>query len=372
MVSFSSRDKKFMSLALELAKKGLGRTSPNPAVGAVMVKHNKIVGQGYHHKAGKPHAEILALRQAKEKAKGTTLYITLEPCNHFGLTPPCTKAIIKSGIKNALISMIDPNPLNKGKGIKELRRNGIRVKVGLLEDEAKKINEPFIKYVTKKMPLVTVKVAQSLDGKIATFTGNSKWISGLKSRNYVQQIRGRVDAIMVGVNTIIKDNPRLTYRGLNLRKGKPIKIVIDPCLKVPLKAKIFSKTSPTPVIIAVNNKAPAGKIKILENKGVKILKFKVENNLINLKSLLRELAKLEITNLLIEGGGETIAQALKQKIVDKVLFFIAPKIIGGRKAITSCEGEGVKTVEEAIRLKNLEIKRIGKDLLVEAYVHRYN
>jgi diaminohydroxyphosphoribosylaminopyrimidine deaminase/5-amino-6-(5-phosphoribosylamino)uracil reductase len=268
--------------------------------------------------------------------------------------------------------MIDPNPLNRGKGIKELRRKGIKVKVGLLEDEAKKINEPFIKFIIKKMPLVAVKVAQSLDGKIATFTGNSKWISGTKSRNYVQKIRNQIDAIMVGVNTVIKDNPRLSYRGPNPRKDKPIKIIVDSYLRVPLKAKVFSKLSPGPVIMAVSNKAPLRKIKILENKGVKILKFKVENNLINLKSLIKKLAKLEITNLLIEGGGETIAQALKQKVVDKVLFFIAPKIIGGRSAISSCEGDGVRWVRQAVKLEKMEVRPIGKDLLVEAYVHGHN
>lgn len=368
----SSRDKKFMRLALELAKKGIGTTSPNPAVGAVIVKNNKIVGKGYHRRAGGPHAEIFALLEAKEKAKGATLYVTLEPCSHFGRTPPCTKAIIKSGIKSVVAGMLDPNPLNNGRGAKELKKKGINVKVGLLEDEIKKINEPFIKFITKKMPFLTVKAAQSLDGKIATFSGDSRWISGVESRNYVQELRSQVDAVMVGVNTVIKDDPRLNYRGKKQRKNKPIKIIIDPYLKTPLRAKIFSKVSPTPVIIAVSNKAHLKKIKVLEKRGVKVLKFKTKNNLISLSALMKKLAKLEITDILLEGGGETIARAFKKNIVDKVLFFIAPKIIGGREAVTSCEGEGAKAVSQAIKLGKMEVKHIGEDLLVEAYVYGHN
>ncbi len=363
-----NKHEKFMKLALELAKKGLGKTSPNPAVGAVIVKDNKIVGRGYHQKAGRAHAEIVALEQAGKAAKGATLYVTLEPCPHFGRTPPCTGEIIKSGIKNMFIAMIDPNPLNNGKGMRQLRKSGIKVKAGLLENEAKKLNQSFIKFITKRMPLVTVKAAQSLDGKIATFSGDSKWISAAQSRNYVQKIRSQVDAVMVGVNTIIKDNPRLTYRGPKAKENRPIKVVIDPELKIPLRAKIFSKISPTPAIIVTSKKAPVSKIKVLENKGVEVIKLEQKNNLLSLKTLMKELAKREITNLLIEGGGETIAAAFKEKIVDKILFFIAPKIIGGRKAITSCEGEGVKKVNQAVRLKNMQVKAIGQDLLVEAEV----
>ena len=368
MGNFNYQDKKFMNLALELAKSGLGNTSPNPAVGAVIVKNNRIVGQGYHKKAGGPHAEIFALRQARGKTKGATLYVTLEPCSHFGKTPPCTKEIIESRIKNIFVSMVDPNPLNNGRGIRELRNKGIKVKVGLLRDEAEKLNEAFIKLVTKKTPLVTVKIAQSLDGKIATYTGNSKWISGAKSRNYVQRLRAQNDAIMVGINTVLKDNPRLTYRGPILRKNRPIKIVLDPYLKIPLEAKILSESLTIPTIIATSRKAPLTKVKILEDMGIIVMKIEGKNSLISLKSLMKKLAQLEITSLLIEGGGETIASAFQEKIVDKVLFFLAPKIIGGRTAITSCEGEGIDRINKAIKLEKMEVKRIGQDLLIEAQV----
>lgn len=358
----------FMDLAKELALKAKGRTFPNPLVGAVIVRGKKIVGLGYHHKAGGSHAEILALRQAKEKAKGAKLYVTLEPCSHFGRTPPCVDAILKSGLKEVIVGTKDPNPVNNGKSIAILRRNGIKVRVGFLEKELKKINGPFIKYITKKMPFVTIKVGQSLDGKIATRTGDAKWITSQKTRAFTFGLRKFHDAILVGINTVLKDNP-----GLN-RPGKAIKkIIVDSYLRLPFNARIFYKTQPRNIIIATAKSATADRIKRFRVKGAVVLVVGKKNNQVDLKALLKELARLEISNILVEGGGEINAALLKDGLVDKICFFIAPKIIGGNKAINSFAGEGIKFMRQAIELRDVEVKRINQDLWVEGrIVHRAN
>lgn len=303
-------DEKYMRIALWLAKKGRGRTSPNPMVGAVIVKNNRVVGEGYHKKAGTAHAEINALRQAGSKAKGATMYVTLEPCCTFGKTPPCTSAIIKSGIKKVVIAITDPNPLHVCKGIKILRNNNIIVKVGVLKDEARALNEAFEKYITTGMPFVILKMAETLDGKIATKTGESKWISSEKSRKLVHKLRRQVDAIMVGANTGRIDKPRL----------------------VEAKTKII---------------VPSGKV--------------------SLRKFLKDFGKKQVTSVLCEGGGELAASLLKEGLVDKIMFFIAPKIIGGRGAKTSVEGDGISSMSDAIKLKDMTVKKIGDDLLVEGY-----
>jgi diaminohydroxyphosphoribosylaminopyrimidine deaminase/5-amino-6-(5-phosphoribosylamino)uracil reductase len=363
-----NEEEKFMRLSLELALKG--KTSPNPKVGAVVVKDGKVVGCGYHRKAGGRHAEIFALNQAKGKAKGGSLYVSLEPCSIFGRTPPCVEKIISSGITEVIVGMKDPNPLNNGKGIERLRASGIKVKVGILRKDSAKINEVFTKYITKGMPFVTVKIAQSLDGKIATKVGDSRWITANSARRYVHKLRREADAILVGVNTIIKDNPLLTTR-LRYTKNisaerQPIKIIVDSQLKTPPQAQIFSQRSPAKVIIATTKSAPQKKIKAL-NKYAEVVIFGDKNKRVNLRSLMRNLAAREITNIFVEGGGELIASLLKEKLVDKVLFFIAPKIIGGRDALTSVEGEGIAKVSQAIRLKGIEITRFGEDILLEGY-----
>jgi len=308
-------DDKYMRRALELAEKGRGRTSPNPMVGAVIVKNGRIVGEGYHKKAGMAHAEINAICQAGRKAKGATLYVTLEPCCTFGKTPPCTDAIIKSGIKKVVIAAIDPNPLHACKGIKILKDNNIKVKAGILGKESRKLNEVFEKYITTGMPFVILKMAESLDGKIAAKTGKSKWISSDKSRRIVHRLRKQVDAVMVGANTARMDKPRL--------KQARFKVVI-----------------------------PSGKV--------------------NLGKFLKDLASKHVTSIFCEGGGELAWSLLNEGLVDKIMFFIAPKIIGGRSAKTSVEGEGISRMNQAINLKNVAIKRIDNDILVEAYVHRHS
>ncbi|MDD5681016.1 MAG: bifunctional diaminohydroxyphosphoribosylaminopyrimidine deaminase/5-amino-6-(5-phosphoribosylamino)uracil reductase RibD [Candidatus Omnitrophica bacterium] len=367
-------DNDFMLMALKLAEKGLGKTSPNPMVGAVIVKNGRIFGKGYHRKAGCDHAEIAAIKTAGLNAKGATLYVNLEPCNHFGRTPPCTEAIIKSGIKKVVSAMKDPNPLNNGNGFKRLKIAGIKIINGILEKDAKKLNEAFIKYITKKTPFVTVKIAESLDGKIATKTRDSKWISNEKSRQYVHKLRSRVDAIMVGARTVIKDNPLLTSRISNKDRRqktedqRPIKIIVDSMLKIPSNAKIFSRKSPAKVIIATTKKAPKDRINKFEKIGAEIIVLKDVAGKADLAQLMKELGKREITSVLVEGGGELIGSLVDAKLVDKFLFFVTPKIIGGRDAITSVEGEGAEKVKQGLILRDIKYKRFDTDLLVEGYV----
>lgn len=353
-----------MRLAINLALKAEGMTSPNPLVGAVIVKNGKIVGKGYHKKAGLPHAEINAIREAGPKAKGAEAYVTLEPCDHYGRTPPCTDAIIKSGIRKVFIGMRDPNPLNNGRGIKRLKRYGIIIKAGVLEKEARSINKPYIKFITKRIPYVTVKVAESLDGKIATKTGDSRWITADDSRRYVHELRRKVDAVMVGVNTVIIDDPLLMSA---LSRGKePIRIIVDSRLATPLKARIFSDISRSPVLIATTKKSR--KIKYYEKRGARVLIAKSKKGRVDLKDLMKTLALMDIVHILVEGGGELIADILKEKLADSLYFFIAPKIIGGRDAVTSVQGDGISKVKDALALKNIEVKRFKEDLLIKAEV----
>jgi diaminohydroxyphosphoribosylaminopyrimidine deaminase/5-amino-6-(5-phosphoribosylamino)uracil reductase len=354
-----------MSLAIKLALKAKGRTSPNPMVGALVVKNGRIIGRGYHEKAGLPHAEVAALEEAGKSAKGATLYVTLEPCTHFGKTPPCVDKIIRSRIREVVVGMIDPNPLNNGKGIAILKQHKIKVNSGFLEDKLKKLNEVFIKYITKGMPFVTVKVAESLDGKIATRSGDSKWISSDKSRAYAHRIRRNFDAIMVGVNTILRDNPRLDAW---FSDKQPIKIVVDSQLSTPQDANIFSKNSS--VIIVTMSSTPGQETenrKMLLQKA-RILEAKEKAGQINLKDMMKKLARLGISNILVEGGGTLVGSLFDEGLVDKIMFFISPKIIGGKGAISAVMGEGIARIDKAIRLKEVKIKHIGGDILVEGYV----
>lgn len=361
-------DRFFMGMALELAEKARGRTSPNPMVGAIIVKNNRIVALGYHKRAGLEHAEAAALKKAGRAAKGATLYVNLEPCDHYGRTPPCTEAIIKSGIKKVVAAMADPNPVNKGRGFKRLKKAGIRVVSGILKKEAARLNEFFIKYITTGRPFVIVKVAQSVDGKIATRTGESKWISSEESRQLVHKLRSQVDAIMVGANTVIKDDPLLTARvrgsGARVAGKQPVKIVVDPELRVPPKSKIFSKKSPAKVLIAAGKKTPKDKIKNFFPPNCEILILDEKNRRVDLNRLMGELGKKEITSVMAEGGGELIGGLVEARLVDRFLFFVAPKIIGGRHAVTSVEGQGAASVDKALKLKKVEYKTIGKDLLI--------
>ncbi len=356
-----------MERVLKLAEKGRITTSPNPMVGALVVRNGKIIASAYHRRPGGLHAEAIALKRAGKNAKGASLYVNLEPCAHMGRTPPCVKAIIKSGIKKVYFSMTDPNPLNNGKGRRELETSGIKVSAGLLEKEARELNKAFIKYATKKMPFVTVKAAQSLDGKIATRTMDSKWITSEASRDYSHMLRSKMDAVLVGVNTIMRDDPILTSR----RNKSPIKIVLDSNLRTPENARIFSNKSPALNIVAIlrkslNDPQIFKKVERFNKKGILVIACPGKKNRIDLIWLLKELASLEISRLLVEGGGDTISGFLEQGLSDRVLFFIAPKIIGGRGAVTSVEGKGVDKVSQTIRLKDVKVEMIGEDILVKA------
>lgn len=362
-----TKAKSLMKTALSLAKKAEGRTSPNPMVGAVIVKDGEIVGRGYHKRAGDHHGEINALMEAGDKARGGELYINLEPCSHFGKTPPCADAVIRAGIKKAFIAMEDPNPQVSGSGIKRLRDAGVEVTVGLLESEAKSLNEVFIKYITTGMPLVTLKAALSLDGRLATKTGDSKWVTGEKARRHVHRMRDRSDAILVGLGTVKKDDPSLTTR-LGKAGKDPVRVVLDERLEILPSAKIFEGSDKVKVIIATTDLADKKDIDKIRNLGAEVLTFKNKKGFVPFQPLLESLGKMGITSLLIEGGGEINASALEEGIVDKVAIFYAPKIIGGREAVGFIGGEGITTLSDAIMLDKVSTRRIGEDFLVEGYI----
>lgn len=360
-------DEKYMAMAIRMARRAEGLTNPNPLVGALIVRNGKVIGKGYHKRCGQPHAEIEALKSLKGKAGPATMYITLEPCDHFGRTPPCTDAIINSGIKRVVIGMTDPNPVNNGKGIKKLNRYGIKTTVGVLEKDARRLNRPYLKFITSRMPYVTVKVAESIDGKIATKTGDSKWITAGDSRAYVHRIRGRVDAVMVGLNTVIKDDPSLLSK---ISAGKqPIRIIADTFLRTPAAAKVLSNSGRFPVIIATTKSKRAARQRALERAGAKIMVVNKKDGRIYLKDLLKRLGAMNIMHLLVEGGGELTAGLVEERLVDRFLFFIAPRIIGGRDAITPVEGRGARKISDALRLGELKIRKFKCDILIESEVN---
>ncbi len=359
-------DIRFMREAHSLAVSAEGRTSPDPMVGAVLVKGGRIISMGYHGEVATPHAEAWAIQKAEEKAEGATLYLNLEPCAHFGNNPPCTERIIKAGIKEVIASMKDPNPLVKGKGFRVLQRHGVKVRVGLLRDEAERLNEVFIKYVTTGMPFVGLKSAMTIDGKIATRTGASRWVAGIESRRRGHHLRNVYDAILVGVNTVLIDNPRLNVRLVKKVKD-PIRIVLDAYARTPLEADVL-KSKGGRTVIVVGPRAPKSRVKLLEKEGAEILRVKARRGMIDMKELMKKLAKRKVISVLIEGGGEVGASALEAGLVDKAYFFIVPKIFGGRDAKTPVEGEGVKLPSQATRLKNLHLERLGEDFLITGYL----
>lgn len=358
-------DADFIRLALRLAAKAQGATHPNPMVGAVVVRAGRVVGRGFHHRAGQPHAEVMALAQAGARAKGATLYVTLEPCAHFGRTPPCTEAILKSGIRRVVVAMKDPNPKTKGRGLRRLQVEGIRTAVGVLENEAQALNRVFVTWMTKGRPFVTVKVAQSLDGKIATPGGESRWISGAQARAWVHRLRLQVDAILVGVETVLKDDPRLTVRPS--LQNPPLKVVLDSHLKTPPSARLFS--SKTPVLIAATKGASHQRENHLRQKGAQVVRFSPRQDRVPFKALLRDLAERGISHLLIEGGGQVIASAFEAQAVDRFYCIVAPKIIGGKEAPTPVEGAGIASLRRALPIRNVTVSRLGPDLLVRGDVY---
>ena len=357
-------DEIFMREALRIARHAEGRTSPNPLVGAVIVRDGKIIAQGWHRQAGTPHAEIHALNMAGELSRGATLYVTLEPCSHFGRTPPCAQAVINAGISRVVAAMSDPNPKVAGHGFEMLRSAGIEVDVGILEAEARRLNEVFLKYITQKLPFVTLKFACSLDGKIATSTGESQWISCEESRKFSHHLRDINDAILIGVGTVLADNPSLTTR---LVDGKnPVRVIVDSKIRTPLDSKVVTDKSAR-TIIATTANAPIEKISALKSLGVEII-VAGNGERVDLEILMRELASRELTSVLIEGGGQIHFSMLKAGLVDKIFAFIAPKIIGGSNALTAVEGAGFTKISDAVTLKNFTAEQIGTDFLLQGYV----
>ncbi|MBT9164658.1 MAG: Riboflavin biosynthesis protein RibD [candidate division WS2 bacterium] len=364
----------FMKKTINLAKHGRGRVSPNPLVGALVIKNGEIIGKGYHHKTGEPHAEVLALKEAGPDAKGATLVVNLEPCCHYGKTPPCTKMIIESGIIKVVSGMEDPNPLVSGKGFAELKNAGIEVKTDILKEQCIKLNEVFIKYITTKKPFVTLKGAISLDGKVSTKTGESKWISNKKSRKISQRLRSLHDAILVGVDTVIKDNPLLTCR-LDKKSKNPIRIILDSTLRIPLNSQVIKSagTSTSPTIIVTTEQSTPEKIKTIEKEGVQVLVTKSNPDLrIDLENLLTILGEQKITSLLIEGGPTVNASALHAGIVDKLILFVAPIVIGGITTPSLVGGTGIKKLVDAFKITDLTIKKIDNNFLFEGYVSKEN
>jgi diaminohydroxyphosphoribosylaminopyrimidine deaminase/5-amino-6-(5-phosphoribosylamino)uracil reductase len=359
----------FMEQAISLARLAQGSVSPNPAVGAVLVKDGVVVGQGFTQPPGGHHAEIVGIEQAGANARGATLYVTLEPCCHFGRTPPCTRAIIAAGIKSVHVAMIDPNQAVSGKGVKELENSGIRVSLGEHNKQALQINEAYAKYITTGMPFVTVKFAMSLDGKIATRTGDSKWISNIESRQFAHGLRHTSDAIMAGVNTVLADNPHLTTRSSGGRGGttrkQPVRIIIDGKGRTPQSARIFHESGKT--ILVLGRPAGIGEREAFSKLGTEIMEMPSTNGLIGLKPVFEMLGKREITSVLVEGGGILVGSLFDQRLVDRVFAFISPVIIGGEAGM-AVAGQGVDKLSDAHRLEKVTTTRFGEDILISGYV----
>ena len=362
----------YMEYALSLARLATGYTSPNPAVGAVVVKDEFVVGTGYTQPAGFDHAEVMALHQAGDRTKGATMYVTLEPCCYYGRTPPCTKAIIDAGISEVHIAMLDPNPRVSSQGVKQLNESGVKTYVGEYQQQASEINEAYIKYISTGLPFVIAKFAVSLDGKIAAKTGDSKWITNDEARKYAHIVRHTVDVIMVGINTVIVDNPYLTARGCGgkggMKKKQPIRLVVDSKGRTPPDFHIFQQSGG--VLLAVVEPLEKVKKKALIQAGAEVLELPSKEGLVDIEELLKTLGKREIVSVLVEGGGKLLGSFFDHCLVDKVLAFISPIIIGGCEAKTAVEGHGINNISEAWHLKKISTERFGDNMLVSGYVEK--
>ena len=358
-----------MQMALDLAIKGEGFTSPNPMVGAVVVKDGRVVGSGYHQMVGGPHAEVNAIDAAGKLADGATLYVTLEPCNHTGRTPPCTRKIVEAGIKRVVVAMIDPNKDVAGGGADYLEQQGIRITTGVCREQARKLIEGFVKFVRTRRPFVIAKCAATLDGRIATRSGDSKWVTGEKSRQFVHRLRHAVDGILVGINTVRADNPSLTTRLPDGQGKDPVRIILDTHLAI----------SPAGQIIAasVRRRHDSGgrqgrggqdKQAAFEKDGIRVIQSKLKNGLIDMDALMDRLGAMGLTSLLIEGGSRVLTSAFSAGIVDKVFFFYAPKILGGDDGIPICSGPGPDLMSQSIPVNKINIRRFGDDVMIEGYI----
>jgi len=361
-------DEDYMAEALDLAARGRGYASPNPMVGAIVVNDGRVVGRGYHREAGGAHGEVNALDDAGDAAKGACLYVTLEPCNHTGRTPPCTESILSAGVARVVVAMADPNPRVRGNGAAHLRERGVEVTIGLCEDRAVHLNEAYIKWVRTKRPFVMLKCAATLDGRIATSTGDSKWISGEESRKYVHELRHGVDAIMVGIGTVKKDDPSLTTRREGVRGRDPLRVILDEDLAIPEEAKVLRLDSDSDTFIFSGNGVQERRRRRIERPGVRVLCSDLKGGQIDIDGLMRQLGEADITSLLIEGGSHVFSSALSAGIVDKLILFYAPKILGGDDGIPIFRGTGPTLMSGSIPVKNTRLRRLGEDIMIEGYL----
>ena len=349
---------RFMRLALREARRGLGRTSPNPAVGAVLVKGGRIVGRGHHARAGAPHAEVAAIRAAGARAKGADLYTTLEPCDHFGRTPPCSLAILEAGVRRIFSGSSDPNPEVNGRGIRRLRRAGVAVETGLLREACDELNEPWFRFIVTGRPHVTLKVAATLDGRIATAGGDSRWVTGAEARERVHRLRDASDAVLVGAGTARADDPRLTARPGGRRGRDPIRVVLDSRLSLPPGLRLFRQRSAAPTLVAhVTGKPPAR-----PPRGVEYLRCKARRGQVDLQDLLGRLGRRGVTTLLVEGGAGVAGSLLEAGLVDRLMLFVAPRLLAG--GLAWLPGKGAARMADALAVRDLEVRRVGQDLLL--------
>jgi diaminohydroxyphosphoribosylaminopyrimidine deaminase/5-amino-6-(5-phosphoribosylamino)uracil reductase len=357
---------KFMRRALNLAKRGYGFVNPNPLVGSVIAKDGSIVAEGYHQRFGGPHAEVHAIGKLTENTGDLTLYVNLEPCSFTGKTPPCTDLIIRTGIKKVVTAMEDPNPRISGKGIEILRENGVDVTTGVLEEDARKLNETYVKYITTRLPFCTLKVATTLDGRIAAPGGRSQWISCERSRKLVMDLRHRYSAVMTGAGTVISDNPRLTDRSGSREKKDPFRIILDSRGRIPAGARIFDAVDQK-TILATTGKAPREHLARLEQKGIRIVVCPEKDDHVDLAFLLQEMGRSGIDSILVEGGSILNYSLLSGGLADKYIFFVAPILLGGREAMPSFGGKGAERLEDAWKVRIENIKQLGRDVMIEAY-----
>lgn len=359
-------DLKYMQRALELARQAEGETSPNPMVGCVIVKDNKIIGEGWHHQAGLPHAELEAIKDAKNKVRGATVYVTLEPCSHVGRVGPCCVTLARMGVARVVCAMVDPNPKVAGVGIKYLQEAGVVVEVGLCEDEAKRLNEKFLFAITHDRPFISLKYAMTLDGKIATANGDSQWITGEEARTKAHYLRKTHDAILVGVGTVLKDNPELTTR---LVKGvNPLRIVLDTKLQTPLTSAVLNEAAKTLIFVGKNHNVEHRQV-LEQLDWVEVIEVgETTEGILDLQEILNVLYQREIRSVLVEGGSKVLGAFKDAGLVDRVYAFVAPKICGGQNSLSSIGGEGVEFMDDALQLENLEIEKLGNDVLLTARV----
>ena len=362
------QDEDYMREALQLARHAEGRTSPNPLVGALLVRDGRVIAAGWHRKAGTAHAEIHALQMAGELAQGATLYVTLEPCSHYGRTGPCANAVVKAGVRRVVIGMQDPNPLVAGKGIAILQAAGIEVSCGVLEKEARQLNEVFLKWITTHQPFVVLKTAMTLDGKIATAAGESQWITNEKARQRGHELRDRYDAILAGIGTVLADDPSLTARLPDGSGQNPLRVIVDSRARTPLSAKVVTDQQ-APTLIAVTAAAPAERVQALRSAGAEVLVLN-EGPQVDLPALLAYLGKREVTSLLVEGGGQVNFSLLQAGLVDKVCAFVAPKLVGGVQALTPVEGAGFARLSEAVQLDGLRAEMLEDNVCLTGYVRK--